>query len=479
MRRAWVTTVLVGSAVLLSAIAAGQGGAPATISVDEIRPGMRGHGLTVFRGTEPERFDVEVIDVLRAFRPGQDLILIRTPHPVLDRAGTVAGMSGSPIYLDGRLAGAYAYGWLFGRDPVAGVTPIANMLAELGRPVRRDAFPGAELLPRTARASGAGAAEAPRVHRAGLPPWDGSGRVRALDALRRHAERRGRPREGLVPVATPLWLAGFDERVAALLGEELSGFGLVALQGGGSGARSGRRGTARYVDGGAIGVQLIRGDVAATAVGTVTHVAGRRLIAFGHPMLDAGELGLPTCTARVLHVLVSEARSFKIAEAAEPLGALVHDRQATIVVDTSIDGVTIPVRLRVLGVAGAPRTEWNVEVASHRLLSPVLLLAATLNALAATASDDAHAVLVARQRVHVSGRPPLELVDHVAAEHGPTDLRALSGLRLFEVVEAAYGNPFEEARVERVEVDLEVSFRRDWKRIVDVSVAEPQVDPGA
>ncbi|MBW2687014.1 MAG: hypothetical protein JRE19_14030, partial [Deltaproteobacteria bacterium] len=82
---------------------------------------MKGYGLSVFKGTAPERFDVEVIDVLHNFRPNQDMILIRTPHPLLNRARGVAGMSGSPIYLDGRLAGAYAYGWSFGSDPVVGV----------------------------------------------------------------------------------------------------------------------------------------------------------------------------------------------------------------------------------------------------------------------------------------------------------------------------------------------------------------------
>jgi hypothetical protein len=105
-----------------------------TIAVDEIRRGMRGYGLTVFQGETPERFDVEVIDVLHNFRPSQDLILVRTNHPVLMNAPTVAGMSGSPVYIEGRLAGAYAYGWPFGRDPVIGVTPIASMMAEMARP---------------------------------------------------------------------------------------------------------------------------------------------------------------------------------------------------------------------------------------------------------------------------------------------------------------------------------------------------------
>ena len=109
--------------------------------VSEIQAGMKGYGLSVFEGTTPERFDVEVIGVLHKFRPDQDLVLIKTPHPLLNHTGSVAGMSGSPIYLDGRLIGAYAYGWSYGKDPIAGVTPISNMLKELERPRRPDAFP--------------------------------------------------------------------------------------------------------------------------------------------------------------------------------------------------------------------------------------------------------------------------------------------------------------------------------------------------
>ena len=110
---------------------------PRTIAVSEVRAGMRGYGLTVMRGETPERFDVEVIDVLHGFRPGQDIVLIRTDHPILANTASVAGMSGSPIYLEGRLLGAYAYGWPFGKDPIAGVTPIANMLADSTRTTAR------------------------------------------------------------------------------------------------------------------------------------------------------------------------------------------------------------------------------------------------------------------------------------------------------------------------------------------------------
>src|SRR5262245_27436694 len=115
---------------------------------------MKGYGLTVFKGTEPERFDVEVVGVLRNFRPSQELILVKTPHPRLNVTKNVRGMSGSPIYLDNRLAGAYAYSWSsFQVEPVAGVTPIAPMLTEMRRPIPPGFWPleGGAPLPAAAK----------------------------------------------------------------------------------------------------------------------------------------------------------------------------------------------------------------------------------------------------------------------------------------------------------------------------------------
>jgi len=515
-----------------------------TISVDEITPGMRGYGLTVFRGREPERFDVEVIDVLENFQPDQDLILVRTLHPILERAATVAGMSGSPVYLDGRLAGAYAYGWPFGKDPVAGVTPIANMLAELDRPVRPDAFPGADRLARrglprsrSGAAAAAGASRGGPPNRlAGLPAsrgWSGEaalpGATSALDA---HLARRGRvggggtpggqgERLGPVPAATPLVLGGFSGALARWLEDQLEPLGLLALQGGGgaSGSSSragpasaratggddatrdlpgsegggqepgtpGRGRTAsaagppnpRFVDGGAIGVQLIRGDVSATAIGTITHVDGRRLVAFGHPMMNAGETGLPTSTARILHVLVSERRSFKIGEAEAPLGTLIHDRQAAIVVDRELEAPAVPVTLRVRGVPDAPRSTWGMEVVSHRVLTPLLTFAAIGNALKATVADQTDVTFTATTTVSLAGKDPITLVDRGFVPGGPSDLQALSKLRMFAVIEAAYGNPFEDSRVLGVDVELDLRFERDVERILDARLPAGKLDPGS
>src|SRR4029077_9162493 len=129
----------VGLGAALAQALPGEPGDPLPLS--EVKPGMKGYGLTVFSGTVPEKFDVEVISVLHNFRPSMDLVLIKTPNPRLNITRTVAGMSGSPIYLQGKMIGAYAYGWLFGVEPIAGVTPIRAMLEDQARPVPRVILP--------------------------------------------------------------------------------------------------------------------------------------------------------------------------------------------------------------------------------------------------------------------------------------------------------------------------------------------------
>ena len=462
-------------AVCLSAVVlfASAGFAPdklKTMSVGEIRPGMRGHGLTVFQGTEPSRFDVEVIDVLENFRPDQDLVLIKTPHPILDHAGSVAGMSGSPVYLEGRLIGAYAYGWSFGKDPVAGVTPVANMLRELDRPLLSPRKPLGGPLPVAAMGR----------KRDG---YRGGERRDALFGLRRQvaarAAREGARTDGFVAAATPLLVGGLTPQVAQLLRDQLAPLGLEVLEAAG-GARKRTRGAgdARYVDGGAMAVTILRGDVQATAVGTVTYVDGRRAIGFGHPMLDGGEVSLPTATARVLHVLASTRSSFKIAEAVAPLGALVHDRPSAVVIDTEHPARTIPVDVHVRGLPGIPREHWRVEVADHRLLTPSLVMTAIASAVGGSVNDATELMFRAESVVTLRKYGPQRVVDEGFGPAGVGQAMALAQLRLFDLLEVAYDNPFERVDVERIEVALSLRPGRDVTQVVGAQLAQDQLDPG-
>ncbi len=452
--------------------------APGFIHVDEIRPGMKGYGLSVFRGSEPERFDVEVIDVLHQFRPNQDLIIIRTPHPLLDRARGVAGMSGSPIYLDGRLAGAYAYGWSYGIDPVVGVTPIANMLAELKRPVRLEMFPGAKPLRRRPSAKST-PQRLPKERLAGLPPFRGEHEVDALSTIRALKEKSALTQAplGLHRASTPIMLGGLHDSVAHMLAKELEPLGFVATQASVGGSSNG--GPKHFEPGGAVAVQLARGDIAITGVGTVTYVdQGGRVLAFGHPMMDAGATGLPTATARVVHVLVSQSRSFKIAESAHSLGALVQDRQPAIVVDPDIEAARIPIRVKVNGVEGAPKTEWNVEVASHRIITPTIVFTVIANAIKSTAGDATDVIFRAKSKIGIEGHGVISLDEQGFSPTGAASGAVFSQLRMFGLMEAAFANAYETSRVTSIDLELDLEMSREVFQISDASVAYDEVDPG-
>jgi hypothetical protein len=218
--------LFVAGSLLVSALALSQARRP-ILRVNDIRPGMRGYGLTVFRGETPERFDVEVIDVLHKFRPDQDLILIRTPHPILDRAIAVGGMSGSPIYIDGKLVGALAYGYRFNKDPIGGITPMSNMFAVGDLPFRPDVLPHNKIRG-TARPGAAGWADAMLgLDTTPLPP-----RRRPDDLT---------PQGGLAPLGAPMSVSGLGSAATRFLADTL---GLVPARGGSGGTAVGDAKTA-------------------------------------------------------------------------------------------------------------------------------------------------------------------------------------------------------------------------------------------
>jgi len=209
---------------------------PDIMPVSDIHPGMKGYGLTVFQGTKPERFDVEVIDVLRNFRPKQDLILVKTKHPRLEITKVVAGMSGSPIYLNDKMIGAYAYGWSFGSEPVAGVTPIRNMLDDLARPLpdHIDGWP-LKLMPVAGkpakgperRASNDGG----RRYQGELGRYDV--REHAAQLARAVGIDNSRVVSALTPVSTPILIGGMSSRSIAFAQQLMAPLGLEPLQAGG------------------------------------------------------------------------------------------------------------------------------------------------------------------------------------------------------------------------------------------------------
>ncbi len=472
-------TALGASLPATSARAEGNGPGQATIGVGEIHEGMKGYGLTVFHGTEPERFDVEVLGVLHNFRPGQDLILIKTPHPRLDVVKTVAGMSGSPIFLDGRLAGAYAYSLgSFEVEPVAGVTPIAPMLTELARPVPAG-FWGAPLH-RTPAANGPRGGGARHASLSGGtsfegPPGEYDLRAHAAQVASRMASPPG---SSYLRASTPLLLAGVGDRTTAMLRTIFEPLGMEPLQtGGGQGTTAGA--PEHFVDGGGLGVQLVRGDVSMMGLGTVTHVRGSKLVGFGHPMMNGGDSALPTCIGRVLWINASAQRSFKVGESARELGTLVQDRQSAVVIDETRRAPTFPVSMEVVGVDGAPRKSWHTEVAEERFMSPNLTAAALGAAIEATVAEQRDVSWRMASRLTIKDHGTLELEDFGVAIGGMPDSGDISRLRIIHALGDAMNNPWEEVSIEKVESTLSVAYDRDIWHLRGVELLHDVIDAGA
>ncbi|MEP6652579.1 MAG: SpoIVB peptidase S55 domain-containing protein [Myxococcales bacterium] len=435
--------------------------------LSEVRPGMVGEALTVFQGTKPEPFKVRVISIMRQFLPKQDVILIRAEDPRVEFSGIAAGMSGSPVYIGGRLMGAIAYGWSFSKEPLGGVTPIETMLAERNRPRRsnRDLF--TEIAPdglRTLTLAEGGA----------------GGSAVAVAAVSAGAGAiAGATEPHLVRVAVPLSISGFDPRVMGELPAEFRAEGLVPVQGAGVGGlrRRNDKGAGRLQPGSAIGIELVRGDMSMVGTGTVTYVDhDGGVLAFGHPMFGAGEIYLPLVEAEIHAILPSVSQSMKLSSPVREVGALVQDRQSCVVGDLGARATMVPITVRISG-PGAPPRVFRAEVARNRRLTPVLASLVISNALMDAEPDVAEMVVAVKSTVGIRGRKPLELRDEIFAPEGVSRL-SLAGTRGVRALGDLLGNPFQPVILDRLDVEVRVEYRRDVAEIVAVSLPGDEVRPG-
>jgi hypothetical protein len=477
--------VSLGAAVPLA-----QGDAtPPTIPVSEVKEGMKGYGLSVFHGTTPERFEVQVIGVLRNFRPGEPLILVMTGGSVgsaatdkrLELTKGVHGMSGSPIFLEGRLAGAYSYSMSnFASEPIAGVTPIDLMLTEMRRPIP----PGFWPIEHAAPLPGARPNPiAPHAQHASVERFEGPpGTYDAAEHARQLGDRLGLrpdPRSNVTRAVTPLMMAGVGDRTAAELRRLVEPLGFEPLQGGGgSGNEPGA--PAHFVNGGGLGVEFARGDVSILGYGTATYADGAgRVAGFGHPMLGGGDEALPSCIVRILWINASAQASNKIGECVRSLGTLVQDRQTAIVVDENVTAPTFPVEVEVVGATGAPKTRWRSVVTDDKFLGAAMTGVVFGSVVEATASERRDLTWKMTSKVDVAGHGLVDLEDVGVASGGSPDTAEWMRSHVVTTVGDVLNNPWEHARIRGVEARLEIRYTRDLLRLRGAELLDPVVDAGA
>jgi hypothetical protein len=349
----------------------------ATMPLDEVRPGMVGTGRTVFSGTALEDFKVHVLGVLRnVLAPKRSLILARLEGGPLAKTGVIAGMSGSPVYIDGRLVGAVSYSLgQFSTEPIAGITPIAEMV-------------DATMMPATSRAARPASFTWPATPAQLIEIWSKDlGRFRPADdpmqalALSGVPGEMGRMASMLRPIAVPMVAAGFDASVIAPISPAFAAAGFVPMSSAQSpGAVAVGGNDRRLAPGDAVGVALMTGDFELGATGTVTHVEGDRVYAFGHPMYNLGPIDFPMTQAEVQVVLPSLMASSKLASFGAIVGTVQQDRATAIAGKLGPGPSLIPVKITLNSDRG-PSRSFNFGVVRDFTFTPLLTYLSIANVL--------------------------------------------------------------------------------------------------
>lgn len=426
--KATIRSIVAAGLLPVLACASTPGGPPPSSAgifpLSQVHRGLHGVAYTVFEGTQPEAMDVEILGVLNnALGPGKDMILARLRGAKPEYTGVVAGMSGSPVYVDGKLLGALAYRiGEFSKEPIAGITPIAQMLEV------RDGATGLALNPRAEAAAGSQTAQVDAAP--GLP---------------------GLHAPAIVPIETPLVMAGFSQEAARLWQERFSGTSLapVSTLGGSSSAQPQPE---PLVPGSAVSAVLVRGDLEIAATCTVTYLDANQLLACGHPITQFGPVSIPMTKAEVLATVPSPLNAFKIVNTTETVGALTEDLYSGVRGTFGTKARMIPVTVRLTGAA-RPQT-MHFEVIDQRQVTPTAMLVSVFQSLMDSNSLGADTSLHLTGTMSVEDYTPLKL-EGWAAPSDSTASNLSAALMVGERFTRLYNNAATRAQVQSVDLTFE------------------------
>lgn len=418
-----------------------------TMPLRDVRRGMHGTGKTVFSGSVVEDFGVEILGVLENTGPKQSLVLARLSGGPLEHTGVMQGMSGSPVYIDGKLVGAVAMAFPFAKDPIAGIRPIEEMLPVSAMPARSD--------PAALRA------------RVSLDPL----RMPTPSSAASFGDMR------MSDVATPLSLSGFTSAAIEQFAPRLRTLGLEPRQGLSLGGKpEDRMGDPKRLEPGSmISVALMTGDMSVGADGTLTCIDGENVYAFGHKFLAVGPTDLPFTRSEVMTLLANVNTSFKISDAKELMGVISQDRTTAIAGRLGRRARMLPVDISVSEEA-RPAGEYHLNVVNDRFLSPFLLQMAVFSAIDATQRSTGASSIAVDGRVEFEdNRPPAVLHNIYAADSGSA-MQAASGtaVPLSYLMQAG----FETLRVKRIALALRASNAKADLNIAQVYLSRKEAKPG-
>jgi hypothetical protein len=432
--------------------------------VDDVRAGMKGHGRTVMKGTKVESFEAEVLGVLKNTSPGRDLVICRLSGLNLEKTGVIAGMSGSPIYLDNKLLGAVAYAWPFGKEPIAGVTPFCQMHGFV------EAFEQRDL------------AEQTKPARVGLdrPLTINGQRFDAVTVAQTFDDPEPRAADGLwmVPLRTPLSATGFTPHSLKLLSDRCGKFGLVPMQGGGASAKVAEEEKDTPLEaGGPLAIALISGDFDLSGIGTVTHLEGNRVYGWGHPFMSLGGCDFPLMTGYIHAIYPRQTVSFKMGSPLKTVGVINADVSTCIAGWLGKKPDMLPVRMSVALRDPNPENKilpktFNVQVARHRSLLANLVFTALTNSVDMEGELPEELTADLMVRIEIEGQAPLVIQDKFSGFSGGRAPSALYS-QVGAVVNILTNNPYKPVRITGIACETQICRGR---RTADVEAVELDSD---
>jgi len=408
---------------------------------------MRGTGRTVFSGARIEEFQVEILGILDNIGPKESLILARLSGGPLEHTGVMQGMSGSPVYIDGKLAGAVAMAFPFSKDPIAGIRPIQDMVR-----------------------SSATLASAPRP--------------RPLIALNDRDLTRPLPKpepalpggERMVDISTPISFGGFSRATLDAFAPQLRALGLEPRQSisAGSKIEPGMGNPADLKPGSMISIQLMAGDYGLGADGTVTYIDGNRVYAFGHRFLDIGSTELPFARSEVIALLPNLNTSFKLSDAREWMGTINQDRNTAVSGELGKRASMVPVSLEI-SRGSRPIESYQMRMVNDPLLSPLLIQMAVYSVIDETERTVGAATIRVSGEVEFQNSPPVRIDNMFAADNGSAQQGSLSA-----AIPVAYvmQSGFRTLRLNKVALKIETYDQKKQLTIDGISVARRTVRAG-
>jgi hypothetical protein len=465
-----IFTIILLIAMLASlALASDPKANPGFMPIGEVKPGMKGYGMSVFQGTKPERFEVEVLGTLDGFQnPRQSIIIARLSGPLVERTSVFAGMSGSPVYIDGKLVGAVAYAFPFEKEPIAGIQPIKNMIEVIEEGRKEETRTGQRVSFNTL------IGKASEVSTSSLPP-----QFVAQVGPRAATNGQLAPFVGqtITPIATPVTFSGIPQSVIEVFGDDLKKLGIMPVAGVGGGSSLTPMVPATeetLAPGTSVSVQLVRGDFTIDASGTVTHRDGNQIYAFGHPWFSAGKASWPMAESSVVTVVPNLNNSFKLSAGGNLVGSIRQDRSTGVYGELGEKARMIPVRLTVHTSRNKTET-YKLEVVSDSLLTPLLTKISMYSAITATERQVGNQTIKLKGRISVKGQPDIAI---------DNSFSSANGVALFAVNDVArplaalFNSGFDALDVEGIEVELTSADNRSGGTLSRLWVDKTEVRRG-